>query len=172
MKVLFLMTLSSRAAYEPKRSSSNVDCGYYCMDLRNIWCMDFDRRAGTCFDKNNFNEDLVKRLNKGSYNDCSNNWLKFKGIKYFLCPRDDKCEATRNGQSENLVPNGNQETTKIKLGSGFGLKDACGYHFLFPRSGTWGDRMKVKGTLVKSLVAFVSYGLEWKPDSVKEYRVL
>ena len=130
------------------------------------WCPDDGLEEGTCFTKDQISEKAVKDLGKGDYSLCSHHFSKFEGIPYMMCPRQDKCDKAIFGQQETSIPStdGKIKTQYIAqdaFGHGqanFGTSDVCRYHYQFPNSAYWGDKMSVRSTTAQYMTIYIAYG--------------
>jgi hypothetical protein len=110
-RLILISTINLSSAEEwLHRSDKGSYCGYLCMELGNIWCADNDWKKGTCYYHNTFSEEVFNRSSKGDYNNCSNNYSKFEGVKYVLCPIQENCDGSRAMEAETYIPGIDGET--------------------------------------------------------------
>jgi hypothetical protein len=51
------------------------------------------------------------------------------------------------------------------------MADTCRYHFQFPNSATWGDKMRINGSEAEQLKFFLIYGTEWEASNLVEREI-
>jgi hypothetical protein len=102
---------------------------------------------------------------------CSLHWTEFKGVQYALCPLQDLCDGSRDEQAETNIPSTDGKLKYFYIKSGFRTADVCRYHFQFPNSATWGDKMRVSSPISEQLTAFVAYGTKFEPKLITEHEM-